>query len=93
MRSAILMVLLSTLSLADCESTESSHHAFTVKSKQLSIDDIKRMTQTGVSDDKIISRIRSTGSIFYLSSSDIDDLKKSGVSQRVIDYMMQTGYQ
>ncbi len=60
---------------------------------QLSIEDIKRMTQAGVTDDKIISTIQSTGSVFYLSSSDITDLKKAHVSQRVIDFMLQTPYE
>ncbi|MES2122766.1 MAG: hypothetical protein V4492_08335 [Chlamydiota bacterium] len=60
---------------------------------QLSMEDIKRMTQAGVTDDKIISTIQSTGSVFYLSSSDIADLKKAHVSQRVIDFMLQTPYE
>ena len=60
---------------------------------QLSIQDIKTMTNAGVTDDKIISIIRSTGSVFYLSSSDVRNLRSSGVSKRVIDYMLQTPYQ
>lgn len=60
---------------------------------QLTTNDIKRMVQAGVTDDKIISTIQSTGSVFYLSSTDIADLKKAHVSQRVIDFMVQTPYQ
>lgn len=59
--------------------------------EQLSIADIKEMTKAGLSDNVIISQIDATGSHFYLSTADIIDLKQSGVSQRVIDYMIQTG--
>lgn len=60
---------------------------------QLSLEDIKSMSQAGISDDKIISTIHSTGSIYYLSSTDEQDLTNAGVSARVIDYMKQTAYQ
>lgn len=59
--------------------------------EQLSMNDIKEMTKAGLSDNVIISQIDATGSLFYLSTADIIDLKHSGVSQRVIDYMIQTG--
>jgi len=59
--------------------------------EQLSTDDIKKMSRAGISDDTIISQIHETKSIFYLSSADIVDLKKAGISQRVINTMIQTG--
>jgi len=59
--------------------------------EQLSTDDIKKMSRAGLSDDTIITEIDETKTIFYLSSADIVDLKKSGVSQRIINYMIQTG--
>lgn len=59
--------------------------------EQLSTDDIKKMSRAGLSDDTIINQIHETKSIFYLSSADIVDLKKSGVSQKVINTMIQTG--
>jgi hypothetical protein len=59
--------------------------------EQLSTDDIKKMSRAGFSDETIINQIYATQSIFYLSSADIVDLKKSGVSQRVINAMVQTG--
>ena len=61
--------------------------------EQLSTDDIKIMTRAGFSDETIIQQIDATHSIFYLSSADIVDLKKSGVSQRVINQMILTGNQ
>lgn len=62
------------------------------RGEQLSIRDIEKMSNAGISDDKIIGIIDSTGSTYHLTSSDVADLKNAGVSQRVIDYMLQTGY-
>jgi hypothetical protein len=61
--------------------------------EQLSVYDIKKMYKAGLSDDAIIGQINDTRSVFYLSSADIVDLKKTGVSQKVIQYMIETGNQ
>lgn len=60
--------------------------------EQITIEDIKTMNNAGVTDDKIISLIKSTGSVYHLSSTDVEDLKRAGVSKRVINYMLQTPY-
>ncbi|MBS0653947.1 MAG: hypothetical protein JSR39_10545 [Verrucomicrobia bacterium] len=59
--------------------------------EQLTTDDIKKMSQNGLSDNVIIGQIQATNSVYYLSTNEIIDLKNAGVSQRVIDYMIQTG--
>ncbi len=61
------------------------------RGQQLTLNDIKNMSGNGLSDNVIIGQIQATNSIFYLNSDQIIDLKQSGVSQRVIDYMIQTG--
>ena len=61
--------------------------------KLVTIEDIKTMNNAGVTDDKIISLIKSTGSVYHLSTADVEDLKRTGVSKRVINYMLQTPYQ
>ncbi len=61
------------------------------RGEPLSTTDIKKMTKAGLSDDVIISQIDATQSVYHLSSADIIDLKKAGVSQRVINHMIQTG--
>lgn len=63
------------------------------RGEQLSLKDIEKMSEAGIADDKIIGTIHSTGSVYHLSSSDVEDLKSKGVSQRVIDYMLQTSYE
>ena len=62
------------------------------RGEQLSIKDIEKMSDAGISNDKIIGVINATGSVYRLSSSDVAELKRAGVSQRVIDYMLQTAY-
>jgi outer membrane lipoprotein SlyB len=57
----------------------------------LSVDDVKKMSKAGLSDDVINNQIDATHTVFHLKAADIVDLKKSGVSQRVINHMIQTG--
>lgn len=64
-----------------------------VNKKQVTIEDIKTMNNAGITDDKIISLIKSTGSVYHLTSADVEDLKRAGVSKRVINFMLQTSYQ
>jgi hypothetical protein len=59
----------------------------------LSLYDIKSMSRAGVSDGVIIRYIRDHGTVYYLSSDDVTGLRKAGVSQSVVDFMMATpGY-
>ena len=49
--------------------------------------DVIRLAQGGHDDQVIINQIRTTGSTFSLTASDLDELKRAGVSQRVIAEM------
>lgn len=60
------------------------------KGHQLTIHDVKSMSDAGIKDDVIIQQIKNTGSVYHLSADDIIDLKNSGVSQKVIEYMQET---
>jgi len=55
-----------------------------------SLHDIKAMTKSGLSDDVIIGQIISTRAVYSLDANAIIDLTNSGVSQRVIAYMVNT---
>ncbi len=59
--------------------------------QQLTVEDVKNMSKNGLSDDTITRQIDATQSVFRLSSSDIIGLKKAGVSEYVINYMIETG--
>jgi hypothetical protein len=52
--------------------------------------DIKNMVKSGVSDDVIISQINATHSVYHLSAPDIIDLHQAGVSQNIINAMINT---
>lgn len=56
----------------------------------LSVADIKAMAKASTSDDIIIAQINNTHSVYFLDAKAIIDLKKAGVSERVITYMMNT---
>lgn len=56
----------------------------------LGLTDIKALSRAGISDEVIISQIRNSRTAYRLSTTEIIDLKNSGVSQRVIDFMVNT---
>ena len=59
---------------------------------QMSLQDIIQMSQTGVSDAIIIRQMDSTGSVFNLTSSDIQYLHDQRVSDQVISAMLARRY-
>lgn len=59
--------------------------------EQLTIYDVEALSKNGISDDVIIGQIQNTGSVFYLTTDQIIELKQAGVSEKVIEYMVQTG--
>lgn len=61
-----------------------------VHGDDLSLYDIKALTHAGVSDGIILRYLRDHGTIYYLNSEDVAGLRKAGVSQSIVDYMLQT---
>jgi len=68
------------------------NHARTMRhideGKQLSEQDIINMSDANIKDETIIELIRKTNSHYNLDANDVIRLRKSGVSERVIDYMI-----
>jgi outer membrane lipoprotein SlyB len=58
--------------------------------RPLSIADIKAMAKAGVADDVIISQIIGSHTVYHLSAADVIDLHNSSVSDRVVNYMINT---
>ncbi|TAL04011.1 MAG: hypothetical protein EPO07_05460 [Verrucomicrobia bacterium] len=56
----------------------------------LGLADVKALSRAGLSDDVIISQIRNTHTSYHLSSGDIIELHDAGVSQKVIEFMINT---
>jgi hypothetical protein len=52
--------------------------------------DVKALAKAGVSDEVILSQIRNSQAVYYLSTAEIIDLKESGVSEKIIDFMINT---
>jgi hypothetical protein len=52
--------------------------------------DVQSLAKAGVSDDLIISQIRSSRTVYHLTAADIITLKNAGVSDRVINFMINT---
>ena len=61
------------------------------KGEPLTYNDIIKLSQGGVSDESIIRYIRETRTTYKLSQYHIRKLQQGGVSQRVINYMIDTG--
>ncbi len=59
----------------------------------LTINDVIKLSQGGVSDDTMIHYMRDTGSTYNLSQAQIRRLQDAAVSQRIIDFMAETGLQ
>jgi len=57
---------------------------------QSGVDDVKALVKAGIGDDVIVSQIRNSHMIFHLTTSEIIALKNSGVSEKVIDFMINT---
>ena len=59
-------------------------------SHPLTIDEIKALNKAGIGDDVIISQIKATHAIYHLTATRIIELKKEGISQTVIHFMVNT---
>jgi outer membrane lipoprotein SlyB len=60
------------------------------KQEPLTINDIIKLTQSGIKDEVVIEYMQSTESSYNLSRTQIRRLQDAGVSQEVIHYMMNT---
>jgi hypothetical protein len=92
----LTMLLFAGLLLTGCETPH--HHARSYApppspappAQPLTLADVKTMTKSGVSDEVILSQIRNSHTVYRLDTQEIIDLKDAGVSQRVIDFMINT---
>ena len=61
------------------------------RGEPLTVNDVIKLSQGGVSDDTIINYMQKTDSSYNLSQTQIRRLQDAGVSQRVINYMVDSG--
>jgi hypothetical protein len=60
------------------------------RGQPMGLADIKMLAKSGVSDEVILSQIRNSHTVYRLSAAEILDLKDAGVSEKVIDFMINT---
>jgi outer membrane lipoprotein SlyB len=56
----------------------------------LAVADVKALVRAGVSDDVIINQIQNSRTVYHLTAADIIDLRNSGVSDKVVNFMINT---
>jgi outer membrane lipoprotein SlyB len=56
----------------------------------LSVADVKALAIAGISEEVIINQIKSSRTIYRLSTTDIIDLRDAGVTDKVVNYMINT---
>ncbi len=56
----------------------------------LTVADVQSLAKAGISDDLILSQIRNSRTVYHLATADIIALKNAGVSEKVIDFMINT---
>ena len=61
------------------------------RGEPLTINDVIKLSQGGVSDETIIDYMRDQKTVYNLSQAQIRRLQDAKVSQRVIQYMVDTG--
>lgn len=61
------------------------------RKEPLTINDVIKLSQGGVNDDTIIQYIKETRTTYNLSQAQVNRLQEAGVSQRVVNYMVDTG--
>ena len=56
----------------------------------MNLADVKAMVKAQISDEVVISKITASRTVYRLTTAEIIDLKESGVSNKVIDFMINT---
>ena len=92
-RVAIITVTMATALAVGCETPHRRPpppRRVQYPSQPMSLADVKMLAKAGVSDEVIISQIRNSHTVYHLSAADILDLKDAGLSEKVIDFMINT---
>ncbi len=61
------------------------------RSEPLTMNDVIKLSQSGVADETILQYMKESGSSYTLSQAQIRRLQDGGVSERVVNYMINSG--
>jgi hypothetical protein len=91
-RMAIITLAAATVMAVGCETPQQRPPPRRAQypSQPLSLADVKMLAKSGVSDEVILSQIRNSHTVYHLSAAEILDLKDAGLSEKVIDFMINT---
>jgi hypothetical protein len=64
------------------------HGAQPAKSPALTVEEVIKLSQSGFAEELIITKIRKNGKAFDLSAEELLDIKKAGVSDNVIRFLL-----
>ena len=56
----------------------------------LTVADVKALVKAGVTEEVIIAQIQNSHTVYHLSAADIIDLRDAGVTDKIIDYMINS---
>src|SRR6266567_3065160 len=54
----------------------------------LTVEEVIKMSQSGWSEELIITRVKKNGKVFDLNNEELLDIRKAGVSDNVIKYLL-----
>ena len=57
-------------------------------SARLTLEDVVKLSQSGLSEELIITKVKQNAKVFDLSAEELLDLKKAGVTDNVINYLL-----
>ena len=86
---ATILVYVSLLFTVCCSCIAQTHVlSLSSEPKQMTVQDVIKLSKAGFSDDLIIQQIRQTGQRFNLSTDQLLQLKAAQVSEKVIQFMI-----
>jgi len=65
-------------------------YAHVQQNQPLTVPDVEALVSAKVSDDVIIAQIQNSHTVYHLSANDIIALRNAGVSDRLVNYMINT---
>src|SRR5437868_58293 len=83
--SLLLLIVLSTVWTVTLLPVKGAQPA---KSAALTVEEVVKLSQSGFSEELIITKIKKNGKAFDLSADELLDIKKAGVSDNVIRFLL-----
>ncbi len=91
MKTWLTLVLgLLTAAMSGCVSYDQRNATSLVSRTAPTLEQIKEMSDKGVSEETILTTLRAARAVYTLTSKEVVELQQAGVSQTIIDYLLST---